>query len=249
MPSFDALIFDLGGTLIHFDGDWPQVFTQANIELTRFLHASDINLDSEKFLKEFRARLEYYHAERESEFIEYTTSYTLRNLLSEWGYSEVPDEIIDSALEAMYSVSQAYWKLEVDTLPTLQKILEGGYRLGLISNASDDADVQTLVDKANLRPYFEVILSSAAVGIRKPHPHIFEIALKALETRPTRSAMIGDTLGADILGAQNAGMFAIWITRRADVPSNRAHADTIQPDAVITTLSELPDLLEELNKH
>jgi putative hydrolase of the HAD superfamily len=105
-----------------------------------------------------------------------------------------------------------------------------------------------LVDEAELRPYFEVILSSAALGIRKPHPRIFEIALEALETQPSRAAMIGDTLGADILGANNAGMFSIWVTRRADVPANRAHSDTIKPDAVIRALGELPDLLEKLEK-
>jgi FMN phosphatase YigB (HAD superfamily) len=59
--------------------------------------------------------------------------------------------------------------------------------------------------------------------------------------------MVGDTLGADILGAQNAGIYAIWITRRADVPANRAHQDTIHPDAAIDSLAEIPGLLEKLS--
>lgn len=248
MPSFDALIFDLGSTLIYFDGDWPEVYSQADIELVRYLRAAGLEVDSEKFLEEFRARLEAYHTERESEFIEYTTAYTLRSLLADLDQSEVPDEVIVSALKAMYRVSQAYWKPEKDAAPTLRKLREQGYRLGIISNAGDDADVQTLVDEAELRHYFEVILSSAALGIRKPHPRIFEIALEALETQPPRTAMIGDTLGADILGANNAGLFSIWVTRRADVPANQAHADTIKPDAVIPTLGELPDLLKKLEK-
>lgn len=248
MPSFDALIFDLGSTLIYFDGDWPEVYSQADIELVRYLGAAGLAVGSEKFLEEFRARLEAYHAERESEFIEYTTAYTLRSLLADWGHSEVRDEVIVSALEAMYRVSQAYWKAEKDAAPTLKKLREQGYRLAIISNAGDDADVQTLVDEAELRNYFEVILSSAALGIRKPHPRIFEIALEALETQPSRAAMVGDTLGADILGANNAGIFSIWVTRRADVPANRAHSDTIKPDAVIRTLGELPDLLQKLEK-
>jgi 2-haloalkanoic acid dehalogenase type II len=248
MPSFDALVFDLGSTLIYFDGDWPEVYSQADVELVRYLRAAGLDMDSEKFLEEFRARLEEYHAERESEFIEYTTAYTLRSLLADWGHAEVPDEVIISALETMYRVSQTYWKAEKDAALTLRKLREQGYRLGIISNAGDDADVQTLVDEAELRPYFEVILSSAALGIRKPHPHIFATALEALETQPSKAAMIGDTLGADILGANNAGMFSIWVTRRAAVPANRAHSDTIKPDAVIRTLDELPDLLEKLKK-
>jgi putative hydrolase of the HAD superfamily len=248
MRRFDALIFDLGSTLIYFDGDWSKIYSQANAELLGYLKAAGLNLDGEAFLKEFNTRLENYFAEREAEFIEHTTAYNLRTLLDEWGYPKVPDSVIKSALEAMYGVSQAYWKPEPDAVPTLRKLREEDYRLGLISNAADDADVQALVDKANLRPFFKIILSSAAVGIRKPHPRIFELALEALETTPSRAAMVGDTLGADILGAQNTGLFSIWITRRADVPANRAHSNTIQPDATIESLSELPDLLGGLGE-
>jgi putative hydrolase of the HAD superfamily len=118
--------------------------------------------------------------------------------------------------------------------------------MALISNASDDADVQTLVDNAGLRDFFEVILSSAHAGIRKPNPVIFQKALSSLEISAAEAAMVGDTLGADILGARNAGIYSIWITRRADTPGNRDHLDTILPDAEIARLSELPSLLENL---
>ena len=60
--------------------------------------------------------------------------------------------------------------------------------------------------------------------------------------------MVGDKLGADILGAKNAGIFAIWVTRYADTPANRDHLDTIQPDAVIPSIKELPALLESLSQ-
>jgi HAD superfamily hydrolase (TIGR01662 family) len=121
-----------------------------------------------------------------------------------------------------------------------------GYRLALISNASDDADVQALVDKAGIRSFFEMILTSAAAGIRKPNPQIFRIVLDQLEVPAGRAAMIGDTLGADILGAQNAGLFSIWIDRRADTAANRAHVGLVRPDAVIHSLEELPALLDHL---
>jgi FMN phosphatase YigB (HAD superfamily) len=58
--------------------------------------------------------------------------------------------------------------------------------------------------------------------------------------------MVGDTLGADILGARNSGIFSIWIRRRANTPGNRAHVDNILPDAQIDTLSELPGLFAQL---
>jgi FMN phosphatase YigB (HAD superfamily) len=89
-------------------------------------------------------------------------------------------------------------------------------------------------------------VSSARVGIRKPNPRIFNLALEALGIPPEKAAMVGDTLGADILGARNAGLMGIWITRRADSAANRAHAETIRPDAIIATLQELPGLLDNI---
>jgi HAD superfamily hydrolase (TIGR01662 family) len=242
-----ALIFDLGGTLFYFDGDWPEVFAQADAELIDHLKAGGLDFDEGTFIREFRTRLNRYYAERESEFIEYTTGYILRTLLADRGYPEVPEPIIRAGLRAMYAVSQAHWLPEPDVIPTLDVLREKGYRLGVISNAGDDDDVQTLVDKAGIRAYLDFILTSAAAGVRKPNPRIFNLALNFWGISPARVAMIGDTLGADVLGAQNAGLYSIWITRRADIPGNRAHVDTIHPDAAITNLSELPDLLTQLS--
>jgi HAD superfamily hydrolase (TIGR01662 family) len=245
--SFEALLFDLGGTLIYFDGDWPGVFTRSTAALLRHLRGAGFELPEEAFLQELRARLQEYHAERDSEFIEYTTAYLVRMLLAEFGYPQSNDGLIRDALKTMYAVSQAHWHAEADAIPLLATLKAQGYRLGIVSNAADDADVQTLVDRAELRPFFEVILTSARAGIRKPNPKIFAMALDTLGVPAERAAMTGDTLGADILGAANAGIYSIWITRRADNPANRAHAETIHPDATIATLSELPGLFDELS--
>ena len=55
--------------------------------------------------------------------------------------------------------------------------------------------------------------------------------------------MIGDTLGADILGAQLAGMRNVWVTNHAGHPANVAHRGNIVPEAEIPGLAELPALL------
>ena len=243
---FDAVLFDLGNTLIYFDGEWPEVIRQGDTQLLAVLQAAGLRLDTQAFTTEFETRLDAYYSQRNTEFIEYTTAYILRGLLADMGYPEVSETTLQRALKAMYAISQAHWIPESDAQPTLQFLRQQGYHLGLISNAGDDRDVQILVDKAGVRLYFDVILTSAAEGIRKPNPHLFHKALSTWGTPPGRAAMVGDTLGADILGARNAGLFSIWITRRADSPGNQAHQDTIQPDASIDTLAELPELLSSL---
>ncbi|MBI3158981.1 MAG: HAD family hydrolase [Chloroflexi bacterium] len=243
MPPIQAALFDLGNTLITFDGNWPDVFARADQALLAELRAAGVGIQPERFLAEFRARLNDYYAQRESEFIEHTTGYVLQALLAEWGSPPLPEDALRRALGEMYAVSQAHWKTEDDAVPTLETLLDQGYRLALVSNAGDDADVQRLVDNARLRPYFEVILSSAAYGIRKPNPRIFRHVLEVMHVPASRAVMVGDTLGADILGARNAGLRSVWVTRRADTPANRDHAGTIQPDAEIAALAELPGVL------
>lgn len=246
MCPFEAIIFDLGSTLIYFEGDWSEIMYRASQILYQQLEKAGLKLDQKHFLREYHQAVNAYYQERESEFIEHTTHYILRNLLTEWGYPEVPDQILRHALKAMYAVSQEHWHPEPDAVPTLKALQERGYRLGLISNAADDTDVQTLVDKAKIRSFFDKILTSAGEGIRKPNPQIFQKLLDYWDLPPTQTAMVGDTLGADILGAKNAGIFSIWITRRADTPANHAHSDTIHPDATIDALNELPGLLDQL---
>ncbi|MBW8009937.1 MAG: HAD family hydrolase [Chloroflexi bacterium] len=246
MPAKKAVLFDLGNTLIYFDGVWPEVFAKADQQLVDFLEDMGIELDRDIFTREFRERLNAYYEQRESEFIEHTTAFILRTLLSEMGHGDLSDTSLNPALEQMYAVSQAHWHIVEDTIPCLETLRELGYRLGIVSNASHDADVQKLVENANIRSYFDIVLSSAACGIRKPNPKIFEIALDKLKIGPTEAVMVGDTLGADILGARNANIFSIWCKRYAETPANRDHSDTIHPDSSIANLSELPGVLDSL---
>jgi putative hydrolase of the HAD superfamily len=170
----------------------------------------------------------------------------LKALLEEMGHSGFPDENIRPALQAMYAVTQAHWNIEADTITTLQELKRCGYLLAIISNAGDDDDVQALIDKAGIRSFFEVIVTSAEVGIRKPNPVIFHAVLKRLGTSPQRSVMVGDRLGADVYGAQSAGMRGILINRRADRRANAVYQAQVAPDAVIESLSELPAVLNRM---
>ncbi len=242
----EAVFFDLGDTLIYFDDDWPEIFRLARLELVKSLNHAGIKVDNQ-FLERFTTRMMDYYRERDTEFIEYTTFNILTSTLAEQGYQDLPEETILASLADMHAITQSHWIPEDDALPTLEKLRSDGYRLGLISNAADDPNTQTLVDKLGAREYFDLIISSAAAGIRKPNPRIFQIGLESMNLTPNRAVMVGDTLGADILGAKHAGIFSIWLTRRANTAANRAHIDTIFPDARIAKLSELPGLLDKIN--
>lgn len=240
---FKAIFFDLGGTLIYFDTSWETILHQANLALGVQLKEAGVGVDPAQLAADFNWRMQKYYAQRSSDYVEHTTEFVLNEMLASYGLPEVKPEWTRIGLDAFYQTFQNHWQVEPDAISTLGRLRGVGYKLGLISNAGDAADVQALIDKTGLRPYFDRIWISANVGVRKPHPRIFEIAMDSLHCSPKEALMIGDTLNADILGAANVGMSSIWITRRADMLENNPYRLSIVPDEAIPTLDELPLLL------
>jgi HAD superfamily hydrolase (TIGR01662 family) len=245
--AFDLILFDLGNTLIYYDGDEANSSALAARELTQSLITLGYPLQIDDFSKDFQTSLSTYFRKREQDCLELTAAYVLREELTEAGFTDIPAAHIQAALKAMYSVSEPHWKLGDDTYAALHELKGDGYRLGVVSNAADADDFHRLVENHALEPYFELLLVSAEVGIRKPHPLIFNLAIDFFEVSPERSAMVGDLLAMDVLGAQRAGLTSIWITRWLQNPSQQADRMDIQPDASVTRLSQLPALLKRLN--
>ncbi len=237
---FQYVLFDLGNTLLYYDAPWPDSLDEAIQALTRYLISHNFPISEKPFQSAFRERLEQYYVDRDVDCIEFSTQDVLRKFLYEQGVYSISNEIVRGALSAMYRVSQSYWKPEADAIPTLEMLKHSGYQLGLVTNASDSDDVNALVDKAVFRSYFDVIVISADIGLRKPHPRIFNTALKFWDAQPDQAVMIGDLLPADILGANELGIASVWITRRASKTANNPYLESVKPDAVINSLAELP---------
>jgi len=239
-----AVLFDLGGTLMYERATWDAVNARADEALTNYLRAEGLELNLSTFPREFRKRLRKYFQQREKDLLETTYSFVLRDVLRDKGYGDVPENTLRNALDQLFAITQTNWTLEEDALPTLQKLEEDGYRMGLISNAGDDQDVQQLARRFGIDRYFDFILTSAACSYRKPHRRIFELALSNWYFLPAEAVMVGDNLDADVRGAQNVGLFAIWLSRRAGEPTEEQRS--IRPDASLDSLSELPSFLDRL---
>jgi HAD superfamily hydrolase (TIGR01662 family) len=243
-PFLRALLFDLGGTLMHARLPWPAVISRADQALVRSLQAQGLNIP-DHFADEFRARLEDYYAQRTISLFETTYHSVLSELLAEKDYPDLPETVSRSALDALFAVTHENWALEEDALLTLKMLEAAGYRMGIVSNAGDETDVLELVERFGIEPYFDFVLTSATCSYRKPHPRIFEVALAHWSYPASEAAIIGDTLEADIAGGQIAGLYTIWISRRIQATDeDRAR---IRPDSQIGTLLELPGVLNKLN--
>ena len=123
-----------------------------------------------------------------------------------------------------------------DEVPDVLRTLRGsGVRIGLISNTQ--RCLTSFQTHFALEGLFDATLSSSDHGYMKPHPSIFEAALRQLEVAADQAVMVGDSVLHDIHGARRMGMRAVLVSR-----SGRTHG--CPPDVpVIRTLRELPPLL------
>jgi HAD superfamily hydrolase (TIGR01509 family) len=94
-------------------------------------------------------------------------------------------------------------------IESLSILRESGLRLAVISNA--EGTIDALLQRLGLRDAFEFVLDSTVVGIAKPDPRIFNLALERLGIPANRAVMVGDSVAADVHGAWSAGISAALI--------------------------------------
>jgi putative hydrolase of the HAD superfamily len=120
---------------------------------------------------------------------------------------------------ARYVDTTLGWRLFEDTVPVLRRLSADGWRHVILSNHVPE--LPEMVDALGLGQFVDLALTSATTGFEKPHPDAFAIALKAVGS-PARVWMVGDSLEADVEGAETVGIPAILV--RASRPRGARYA-------------------------
>jgi len=117
------------------------------------------------------------------------------------------------------------------------KILHLKYKLAVISNATSNL-CRRILKENELDKFFQVIVISRDLGIRKPDPRIFHYTLEKLQVKPDEAVHVGDSIEQDIMGAKRAGLKAVWI-------KDKEEEETLEElDCIIRTITELPRIIE-----
>src|SRR5262245_5913620 len=127
-----------------------------------------------------------------------------------------------------------------DDVPDVLRALHGsGLKIGLISNSH--RCLSSFEAHFELRGLFSVAVSSVEHGYMKPHPSIFEAALRGAGVQAAEAVMVGDSLTHDVDGARRLGMRGVLVARSGPVEA--------PPEVpVIQSLRELPAVLQTLNR-
>ncbi len=205
MRTYDAVIFDLGMTLIYCPR--ADAFLA---RLAEFGGSADKDEVSDALDYVDRHLMINYPGYINRDVKEFYTSYA--SML--FTYLHITDISVKAFSAAMLEKSppRSEWRLFPDTLPCLDRLKEIGCSIGLLTNW--DLGARDLLKELNLYHYFDSIVVSSEIEAEKPDAKGFIESLNNLRTEPERALYVGDNHFDDVLGANNVGMKTLLIERK-----------------------------------
>ena len=229
-----GIIFDLGGTLM--------VSASRDAENTARLlteaRQHGLEVDPQTAAAFDRARA-WMWRETNRTGRQHTARQAIERAAGELGW-QADDTLFDHLTACYFAPEVAAAKLHVGARRALAALRDDGLKVGLISNASDHRHIVAIVERTGLAPWLDPIVTSAAFGRIKPAPEIFQQVLDRWRLAPKSCVMVGDDPRADIAGARAAGLRSILVRLTPDAP---VPAPDSPPDAVVTELLEVPEIL------
>jgi HAD superfamily hydrolase (TIGR01549 family) len=251
-PRISTVFFDLGDTLWHFPNMPPRETVRKetvgrirnllgrwgeHFEGDRFYMGRDIRLAVEE--ETSRA----FHGD----CVDPNYPELCRRIASQHDLNLTPEQ--GEELWEAWNLGGAFLGRELfpDVLPTLGWLRDRGVHLAAVTNRgfSGPRFHEELRD-LGLEELFEATVISCDLGYMKPHPRIFQHALEQMGATPESTAMVGDSLRADVEGAKALGMTAIWrrpvVGEPLEATEDKPEPAPITPDYTIDKIGDLRDL-------
>jgi putative hydrolase of the HAD superfamily len=216
-----AVTFDIGG-IIYSDDVFKRSIFGALVEIIG-------NVDSQEF-----DRIYVDHLKSQS------GSLRSKLCIAFLGSLDKKDELMAKATQRwLFTESDLY----LDAKSCMEDIRETGAKIGIVANQAETS--LDALKRDQLAPLIDFFGISAIVGIEKPDPKIFQLALSELGSEASRTVHIGNRLDTDVLPAQSFGMRTVWILRGEANPSP-SDADLKRPDIVLSSLAGVPEAIAAL---
>jgi HAD superfamily hydrolase (TIGR01549 family) len=247
--AFKAVVLDLFDTLVKWEPErlpsmelqGRQVRTTMPWVFPKMIELFGAAFTQDRFIEIYSAVTDEIMFERERDGIEITCHERFLRTLQRLELAAIGDaprlaeELTRVHMTAVRSVT---WAPAIRVAAVRR--LAPHYRLGLLSNFDDGQCGREVLADTGVADHFEAIVISAEVGLRKPDRRIFEHVCAMMRLAPTEILFVGDTPRDDVLGATEAGMRTVWISKgAASIPDGIP-----APDFIIHDLSDLPNILK-----
>ncbi|MFD0692499.1 HAD family hydrolase [Paenibacillus sp. GCM10027628] len=229
------ILFDLDDTLFDFSTTWNVVLKRMFAE-----HPVTGRYENEAFFTAFQKKSDelYYLYEQRICSVEAYRNRRLIETLADHRHIMTEEEAKAFNLDF---VRQYVESLQPDpAVIELLHRLKGRYQIGIITNGPHDMQGGK-IERLGLKELFpsEQVWISNVVGMAKPDPRIYQLALDHFKVKAEETIFVGDSWEADVAGPIRVGMQAVWLNKYGKTPK----AD-IQPLAIVTKLHELIDILQ-----
>ncbi len=199
MNGIKAVFFDAGGTLIHLDA--PRICDLLSEELGITASLEGFQRAQSMAMQRVAALVAEGAGSTENLKREFYST-----LLPRMGVRSDLAPAIDCVLKL--AQSEMLWRrTEAGAARALERLKERGLRLAVVSNS--DGRIESAFHQAGLFDYFDFFIDSFLVGVEKPDPRIFRIALERAGVEATEAIYVGDLYSVDVAGAREAGLAAV----------------------------------------
>lgn len=229
-----AFLFDLDDTIIAHgaaaEGLWESLC---------FEHASMIEgLSAETLLQAVGDARDWYWSDPERHRNGRLNLFQARRQLVELAFKNLG---LDN-LEVAHKIANAYStqreelvKLFPGSVDILKFFRSSGKKMALVTNGASDMQ-RSKIERFGLGEYFDYILVEGEFGVGKPDKSVFLHALNKLNCSENEAWMVGDDLSRDIAGAQDVGIYSVWVDwKNEGLPGD----SPVCPDKIINAISEL----------
>jgi len=234
LENIKGIIFDYGGTLDSHGDHWSEVIWNA-------WQQAGIDVDKAIF------REAYVYAERElartlhilphhnfGDLMQIKMNIELQYLVQLGAFP--PQEVEAKAMQT----ADICYKSARDAIESVRPVLDTlkkRYPMVLVSNFY--GNVETVLKDFGLDHYFNKVIESAVVGVRKPDPQIFNLGVEALGLKPGEVLVVGDSYRKDIMPAESIGCKVMWLKGKGWT----AEEDKQMHPSIIRELSDILSFL------
>jgi len=220
MSKIRAVVFDCYSTLIDIKTNEQK--NEIFHYLSLYLQYYGAKVDAAKLKSALDLERDRFMQSKAEQYPEIDLEVAFNNILREEGLGN--PFLAESCCKLFRVLSRERFQLFPDSLPVLEEMKKSGYPLGVVSDAQkvfwlNEGEI------LGIRQFFKFVLLSTHFGFRKPDPRLFMIACAMLNTLPEEAVYIGNDLEADVKGAKQIGMQAIFLDRKTEQRNPKPRPD------------------------
>lgn len=239
----NTIVFDVGATLRIVEKD-PAFAKKAEQDLMDLVQTTDAH---DVFFEKLDANFKAYRKYAKQSLLDVSEM----ELWLRWMLPDYPPAIIAKNAGKLTRLWRDHDGRRVprpDVASTIVALHERGYKLGIIANTITESEIPDWLVEDGLAQYFQSVILSSKVRLRKPDPAIYLLAARTLDAEPAQCAYIGDNPKRDVEGTFLAGYGRMVRIVDKSKANQEAPSDTYAPHHLIETIGELLDIFPPLDK-